>query len=57
MSNADTKHSTSVHDDPTKSKKGEGVAETAKLKGTVAVDRPSAENKEERGKSHSDKDA
>jgi hypothetical protein len=57
MSNDDTHHSTNVSDDPTKSSKGEGVAETAKLKGTVSTDRPGPENKEERGKSHIDKDA
>jgi len=57
LSNADTHHSTAVSKDETKSKKGEGVAETAKLKGTVSTDRPGAENKEERGKAQSDKDA
>ncbi|KAI9892874.1 MAG: hypothetical protein M1814_001033 [Vezdaea aestivalis] len=40
LSNADTKHSTQPHEDPGKSKKGEGVTETAKLKGTVSRDRP-----------------
>lgn len=57
MSNADTKHSTDVAHDDKKSSKGEGVAETAKLKGTVSTDRPGAENKEERGKAQQDKDA
>jgi hypothetical protein len=57
LSNADTHHSTNISSDPTKSKKGEGVAETAKLKGTVSVNRPGAENKEERGKAQMDKDA
>lgn len=40
---------------PEKSKKGEGVADTAKLKGTVSTERPGAENKEERGKAEQDK--
>lgn len=40
MSNADTKHSTPVSDNPDKSSKGEGVAETGKLKGTVDTNRP-----------------
>ena len=44
----------SKHDE--KSKKGEGVAETAKVKGTVSTDRPPAENKEERGKAQINKD-
>jgi hypothetical protein len=35
LSNTDTKHSTEPHLDPEKSKKGEGTAETAKIKGTV----------------------
>ncbi|KAF2681748.1 hypothetical protein K458DRAFT_420511 [Lentithecium fluviatile CBS 122367] len=55
LSNTDTKHPAQIHDDPQKSKKGEGVAETAKVKGTVSTDRPPAENKEERGKAQSDK--
>ncbi|KAF2468880.1 uncharacterized protein BDR25DRAFT_304821 [Lindgomyces ingoldianus] len=50
LSNTDTKHSTPVSENPDKSKKGEGVAETAKAKGTISTDRPPAENKEERGK-------
>ncbi|KAF1847039.1 uncharacterized protein K460DRAFT_352227 [Cucurbitaria berberidis CBS 394.84] len=57
LSNADTHHSTDVSNQDDKSKKGEGVAETAKLKGTVSTDRPAAENKEERGKAQSSKDA
>lgn len=40
ISNMDTKHSTDVAHDPDKSTKGEGVAETAKLKGTVDPQRP-----------------
>jgi hypothetical protein len=40
MSNDDTGHSTPVADNPNKSSKGEGVAETAKLKGTVDTQRP-----------------
>ena len=40
VSNTDTKHSTQIDDKEDKSKKGEGVAETAKLKGTVSSDRP-----------------
>lgn len=39
VSNTDTKHSTDPHADPTKSSKGEGTAETAKIKGTVQPDR------------------
>lgn len=57
MSNDETHHSSQISKQPEKSKKGEGVAETAKLKGTVSTDRPGAENKEERGKSSMDKDA
>ncbi|KAF9700441.1 hypothetical protein EKO04_001858 [Ascochyta lentis] len=57
MSNDDTHHSSQISKQPEKSKKGEGVAETAKLKGTVSTDRPGAENKEERGKASVDKDA
>ncbi|KAL9612482.1 MAG: hypothetical protein Q9167_002913 [Letrouitia subvulpina] len=40
ISNMDTHHSTDIHNNPEKSKKGEGVAETAKLKGTVDPQRP-----------------
>ena len=40
VSNAPTAHSTSIEDDPGKSKKGEGRAETAKLEGTVDPARP-----------------
>ncbi|KAF2627363.1 hypothetical protein BU25DRAFT_421794 [Macroventuria anomochaeta] len=57
MSNDDTHHTSQISKHPEKSKKGEGVAETAKLKGTVSTDRPGAENKEERGKTSMDKDA
>jgi hypothetical protein len=57
LSNTDTKHSTPVSESDDKSKKGEGVAETAKVKGTVSTDRPQAENKEERGKAQQDKDS
>jgi hypothetical protein len=57
MSNDDTHHSTDISHNPDKPKKGEGVAETAKLKGTVSTERPGAENKEERGKDSVDKDA
>jgi len=42
LSNADSGHSTPVADNPNKSSKGEGTAETAKLKGTVDVNRPQA---------------
>lgn len=56
MSNDDTHHSSEISKHPEKSKKGEGVAETAKLKGTVSTDRPGAENKEQRGKASMDKD-
>ena len=40
ISNTDTRHSTDPHADPGKSSKGEGTAETAKIKGTVKPDRP-----------------
>lgn len=40
LSNADTKHSTDISNDPEKSKKGEGFAETAKMKGPVDPSRP-----------------
>lgn len=56
LSNDDTGHSSQIDKQPEKSKKGEGVAESAKLKGTVSTDRPQAENKEERGKAQQDKD-
>lgn len=39
-----TRHSTAIHEDPEKSKKGEGVPETAKSMGTVDVNRPQAES-------------
>ncbi|EAT82608.1 hypothetical protein HBH56_112300 [Parastagonospora nodorum] len=57
LSNSDTHHSSQISKQDDKSKKGEGVAETAKLKGTVSTNRPGAENKEERGKAQIDKDA
>lgn len=57
ISNDETHHTSKISEHDEKSKKGEGVAETAKLKGTVSTDRPGAENKEERGKSSIDKDA
>jgi len=56
MSNDDTHHSSQIAEHDEKSKKGEGVAETAKVKGTVSTDRPPAENKEERGKAQINKD-
>lgn len=40
ISNTDTAHSSDISQDPGKSKKGEGTAETAKIKGTVKPDRP-----------------
>ncbi|KAH7138772.1 hypothetical protein B0J11DRAFT_515255 [Dendryphion nanum] len=55
LDNDDTGHTSAPQDDPQKSKKGEGAAETAKLKGTVSTERPPAENKEERGKTSVDK--
>jgi hypothetical protein len=57
LSNGETHHSSQISKHPEKSKKGEGVAETAKLQGTVSTERPGAENKEERGKAQMDKDA
>ena len=54
LSNDDTGHTHPPETEAEKSKKGEGVAESAKLKGTVAPDRPPAENKEERGKTSQD---
>lgn len=57
MSNDNTEHTSPISEHSEKSKKGEGVAETAKLQGTVSTDRPGAENKEERGKTKVDKDA
>ncbi|KAG9197576.1 hypothetical protein G6514_001239 [Epicoccum nigrum] len=56
MSNDDTHHTSQIAEHDEKSKKGEGVAETAKVKGTVSTDRPPAENKEERGKAQINKD-
>jgi hypothetical protein len=40
LDNDDTGHSTPIADNPNKSSKGEGEAETAKLKGTVDTNRP-----------------
>ncbi|KNG46637.1 hypothetical protein DDE82_006549 [Stemphylium lycopersici] len=57
LSNDETHHSSDISNHEEKSKKGEGVAETAKLQGTVSTDRPGAENKEERGNTKMDKDA
>jgi hypothetical protein len=57
LSNDNTEHTSQISKQPEKSKKGEGVAETAKLQGTVSTERPGAENKEERGKAQQDKDA
>ncbi|KAL9598810.1 MAG: hypothetical protein Q9219_004229 [cf. Caloplaca sp. 3 TL-2023] len=42
ISNTDTKHSTDMDNNPDKSKKGEGIVETAKIKGPVDPDRPLA---------------
>jgi len=55
LSNADTHHTSQISKQPEKSKKGEGVAESAKLKGTVSTNRPGPENKEERGKAQMEK--
>jgi hypothetical protein len=56
ISNDDTHHTSEISKHDEKSKKGEGVAESAKLKGTVSTNRPPAENKEERGKAQMNKD-
>ncbi|PVH99148.1 hypothetical protein DM02DRAFT_672879 [Periconia macrospinosa] len=56
FSNSDTKHTDPIDNQPGKSKKGEGFAESAKVKGTVSTDRPPVENKEERGKPKMNKD-
>ncbi|KAL8802093.1 MAG: hypothetical protein Q9182_004037 [Xanthomendoza sp. 2 TL-2023] len=45
LSNTSTKHSTDMDNNPDKSKKGEGMVETAKLKGSVDPGRPQAENR------------
>ncbi|KAI4258600.1 MAG: hypothetical protein LQ352_001135 [Teloschistes flavicans] len=45
LSNTQTKHSTDIDNDPGKSKKGEGYAETAKAQGAVDPQRPMAENR------------
>ena len=55
LSNDNTEHTSEISKQPEKSKKGEGVAETAKLQGTVSTDRPGAENKEQRGNTKMDK--
>ncbi|KAF2264842.1 hypothetical protein CC78DRAFT_532960 [Lojkania enalia] len=55
LSNADTHHTSQISEQDEKSKKGEGVAETAKLQGTVSTERPDPTNKEERGKAQQDK--
>ena len=55
LSNDNTEHTSQISKHPEKSKKGEGVAETAKLQGTVSTDRPGAENKEQRGNTKMDK--
>ncbi|KAL6706117.1 hypothetical protein ACN47E_006033 [Coniothyrium glycines] len=55
-SNSDIGHSLPLDHQTHLSKKGEGVVDSAKLKGTVSTDRPQPENKEERGKPHMDKD-
>jgi len=44
LSSTPTRHSTDIHNDPEKSKKGEGNPETAKVMGTVDVNRPQAES-------------
>jgi len=44
LSTTATRHSTAIHEDPEKSKKGEGVPETAKSMGTVDPNRPAAES-------------
>jgi hypothetical protein len=41
LSNDATSHSHPLHQNPEKSRKGEGVAETSKLQGTVSTNRPS----------------
>ncbi|KAL1794416.1 hypothetical protein ACET3X_007837 [Alternaria dauci] len=55
LSNGNTHHSSQISKQPEMSKKGEGVAESAKLKGTVSTNRPGPENKEERGKAQMEK--
>ncbi|KNG52602.1 hypothetical protein DDE82_001611 [Stemphylium lycopersici] len=55
LSNGNTHHSSQISKQPEMSKKGEGVAETAKLKGTVSTNRPGPENKDERGKAQMEK--
>jgi len=50
LSNTPTRHSTAIHEDPEKSKKGEGVPETAKLMGPVDPKRPQAESPDRKDK-------
>ncbi|KAI4270558.1 MAG: hypothetical protein LQ337_006603 [Flavoplaca oasis] len=45
LTNTNTRHSTDLDNNPDKSKKGEGVVETAKVKGSVDPGRPQAENR------------
>lgn len=45
LTNTDTKHSTDIGNDPSKSKKAEGGPDTAKVKGTVDVNRKQPEKK------------
>jgi hypothetical protein len=40
LSSTNTRHSTDITKDPEMSKKGEGVPDTAKVSGTVSVNRP-----------------
>jgi hypothetical protein len=40
MSNTPTRHSTPIHDNPEKSKKGDGSPETAKAMGTIDPNAP-----------------
>jgi len=44
LSTTPTRHSTDIHNNPEKSKKGEGAPETAKLMGPVDPNRPQAES-------------
>ncbi|KAF9629222.1 hypothetical protein BFW01_g10425 [Lasiodiplodia theobromae] len=46
VSNTDTRHSTDVDNDPSKSKKSEGGVDTAKSKGTISPNRPADEENE-----------
>jgi len=40
LSTTATRHSTDIGQDPEKSKKGEGIPETAKSQGTISTNRP-----------------